>query len=231
LTYVLPKRAFPDARSCDWFRTVAGAARPESSEVGDGDRLAPAPSPQPGSVTLVFRLRYRDYLDRSFASWFTRGMAIFFVLIMLGAFIAASMNPPEHPVYSAGQVFAFFVLPFLVVIALMVFILGATQCWLSHFRVEQTVTLSDTAISEVSAGGQSVMNWETPTRFKETPWSFIVWWPRTQGWLQLPKRAFSTVDGSTVAARSSAATRDDRRGTSAGKARRFLGPSRHPCPF
>lgn len=31
--------------------------------------------------------------------------------------------------------------------------------------------------------------------YKETPWSFIIWWPRTNGWFLLPKRAFSTLDG------------------------------------
>ena len=196
LVYVLPKRAFPDARSCDWFRNVAGSAVAVSGDELESPQWAPAPAGASGSLILKFRLRYRDYLDRMLASWFTRGAIVFVLVLVLGSFLIASLNPPEDAVHSMGEVFVF-MLPFMFVMALMPLLVASTLGWLSHRGtiVEQTVNLTETSLLETSARAQSTVSWQTPTCFKETPWSFVMWWPGTPGWLQLPKRAFPTLDG------------------------------------
>ncbi|MHC4401016.1 MAG: YcxB family protein [Planctomycetota bacterium] len=196
LLYVFPKRVFPDEGSCDWFRSVAGAAAPQPEETPDDRPTVPASASEAGSVTLEVRLRYRDYLDRAIASWLTRGIMVFMGGLMLGAFVVAARQPMPNAVYSIEQVFLFFMVPLLVVFETMIVFVAATHAWLGHRRslVRQTVTLTELGLSHTSVDGQTTTGWQTPTRYKETPWSFIVWWPGTQMWLLLPKRAFSTSD-------------------------------------
>jgi hypothetical protein len=38
------------------------------------------------------------------------------------------------------------------------------------------------------------MDWKTRTRFKQSSRVICIWWPGTQGWLLIPKRAFDSVD-------------------------------------
>lgn len=69
-SYILPKRAFPDEDSQEWLRAVAESA-------ATGERAEPQPeTARPSmdyrSLAVEFRLAYRDYLDRSIASWATR---------------------------------------------------------------------------------------------------------------------------------------------------------------
>lgn len=194
--FAFPKRAFPDQRSCEWFRAAATSAPAVSPEQPDHGEPVPGPRPKAGTVTLDFRLRYRDYLDRSLASWFTRGLMVLFGAMIVGAFLAAMRKPVPNPGFSGWQVFLFFTVPFLALMETMVVFVAATHDWLAHRRhlVTQTVTLSELGLSYRSVGGDTTTVWETPTCYKETPWSFIVWWPGTRAWLQLPKRAFPSVN-------------------------------------
>ncbi|MEN6498529.1 MAG: YcxB family protein [Thermoguttaceae bacterium] len=192
--YVFPKRAFPDQEACDWFQTIARSsfeANPPPADPPTQDM------PEAGSVSAQFRLRYRDYLDRSLASWFTRGLMMFFGALIAGVFLYASQKPHPNAVYSDLQVFCYFGIPFIIIMAVMPVFVGATHAWFGHFRilVLQNVSLSEQGLSHTSVDGHAVISWQTPTCYKETPWSFILWWPGNTGaWMLLPKRAFSTLD-------------------------------------
>ncbi len=193
-SYVLPKRAFPDEDSQEWLRAVAESAT--TGERAEPQLETAAPSTDYRSVTLEFRLAYRDYLDRSIASWATRGFAAFVTLSLFGSFITVTLNPPKDAIFQWWQMLPMLV-PFWMLLALMPVILSATVPWMNNRRslTDQIVTLSPAGLDSVFSGGHVVMDWGTPVFYKETPWSFIIWCPSTGGWLLLPKRAFSTVDG------------------------------------
>ena len=99
---IFPKRAFPDDTSRDWFRARAPAAcgEPEvdlNANPGfplDVATVAAESSRASGddAVVLRFRYRFRDYVDRTLASWFSRGLVIGGGAIPVGAFIAVVLK-------------------------------------------------------------------------------------------------------------------------------------------
>jgi hypothetical protein len=184
---VLPKRAFPDAGSQDWFRA-------RTLDVGSAaDRATAASSQRPPAsgevVRLRFRYRFRDFLDRVLATWFVRVMMIGFACMMLGIFAHAALHPPPNAVYSPARVFLFFGLPFLVLIVAMVPLVVATREWLAGRRVEEIdVALREEGVTLSAMDSTATVGWEVYGRFKETPRSFIIWQPGGGGWLLLPKR-------------------------------------------
>jgi hypothetical protein len=195
LVFVLPKRAFPDEHACDWFRTLANVSIATHTDTAADTRTessTPLAATEDGTVIIEFKLRYRDYLDRSLASWFVRGMMVGAAGLVLGVFLVDSFKPQPGAVYSEWQVFLFFGLPFLTVTECIVLLVATTHTWAAHVPSlrRQTVTLSDAGLTDTAGGANARLTWETPTRFKETPWSFIIWWPGTSAWTQIPKRSF-----------------------------------------
>lgn len=196
LIYVFPKRIFPDETALDWFRTVSSAGistgHVDSEQISSIEKPVARFSPSENGITIQFKLGYRDYLDRALGSWVTRGIMLLLAAVMLIGFVSASLEPSPGAVYTTAEVWCFFCLPFLIVFESVIFFVVATQMWLLHRSAltTQTVTITEKGIMDESANGKSVLSWEQPTCYKETRKSFIVWWPGTQGWSLLPKRAF-----------------------------------------
>jgi len=194
--FVVPKRAFPDESAQDWFRSLARSRRTRV------DQPTPPATSQTGpksadQVAITFRLGYRDYLDRTIASYRTWGIYLLVLLMVLGITIYSAAHPPPKAVYSATQVFFMFEVPFLLIMMVVMTLVIATHTWRLHVKylVPQVVLLSDISIEFSGEDGQGVLPWSSYTRYKETRWSFILWNPRTSLWTMLPKRSFiSTGD-------------------------------------
>ena len=199
MIYVFPKRAFPDSASVDWLRSLAN----EKIHATVQEQSDPVDAPVTGrerisatgdGIALQFTLRYRDYLDRALASWLTLGIMVLMGGVILFAFVTASLEPAPGAVFTTAEVCIYFGLPMFLFMESVIFIVVGTKMWLMHRSclVEQTVTITDKGIMNDSAIGSTAQSWEQHAQFKETRWSFIVWWPGTQMWLMLPKRAFAS---------------------------------------
>ena len=191
---VLPKRVFPDEGWQTWLRNVvANRADARGWPVVETPRVAGSGAAD--SVRIRFRLGFWNYVDRSIASWFTRGAIIFFAGIFVYATIQSAAHPPPQPVYSTTQVFFMAGLPFMLVMAVMVVAISSVYTWLDHRKtlIEQEVVLSREGIEFASADASGMLPWSASYRYyKETPWSFILWNPNRL-WTMLPKRKFTSA--------------------------------------
>jgi hypothetical protein len=195
ILWILPKRAFPDETSQSWFRDQANnCCGSKTAQVTETPFIASAATSE--AITLQFQLRYRDYLDRTLASWLTRSFILGFVAMILGTFIYAAMHPSPHAVYSYTQVFFMAVPPFILVMSTMIILITSIYHWRAHtqYLVPQKLLLSKDGIAFASRDESGVLAWTTYPLFKETRWSFILWQPRGSAWLMLPKRSFASTD-------------------------------------
>ena len=82
-------------------REVAAAYRPYAYAATR--RIAPREAPAVRSSTAVqtvnlrLQLQFRDCLDRTIASWFTRGFLAGMTVLLLGAWLSAAANPRRTP--------------------------------------------------------------------------------------------------------------------------------------
>jgi hypothetical protein len=191
--FVVPKRAFPSESWLTWFREQATSGpiqtRPSSSEPA-----ALAPSTAAGRIRLSFRLGFRDYVDRTVASWLTRGICLVVAGALVGISLYAAAHPPPRAVNSNTKVFFMFVCPFYLVLVTMVVLMSSIRGWLAHRKYTglQQVALSDVSVEFAGADGTGAVPWTSFKHYKETLWSFILW--RGPIWMLLPKRAFASED-------------------------------------
>jgi hypothetical protein len=193
ILFVVPKRAFASEDAQDWFRTLAqtrpSRVEPVRPSVSCTPRVVSA-----DQVALRFRLGYRDYLDRTVASYRTWGIYLVVLVMIIGITLYSAAHPPPHAVYSTAQVFFMFEVPFLFVMMAVMTLVISVYTWRLHakYLLPQELVLSDNSLEFSGADGQGVLPWSTYTRYKETCWSFILWNPRTSLWTMLPKRAFAS---------------------------------------
>ncbi|WP_165235176.1 YcxB family protein [Aquisphaera insulae] len=195
----IPKRAFPDDESQQWFRSLAmdrlDLAEPPMTEVSTWGM-----STEAGRVNLRIDLAFRDYLDLTIASWSTRIIVGGLTGLMAGTLLHAASRPAPNAVHSGATILLVFGLPFLLFLAVFGVMLAAVHNWLTRSRgVEpQELSLSAESIDVRGAGGGGQFSWSVFDRFKETPRSFILWKRGASDWMILPKRAFATeADKST----------------------------------
>ncbi|HWY76128.1 MAG TPA: YcxB family protein [Verrucomicrobiae bacterium] len=190
---VVPKRAFPDERSQNWFRVLA-MDRQTPARAPSVHELIPS-SGTKSAITLTIRLGHRDYLDRTLASCETWAMVAALWCLFIGVSIYASLHPPPHPVYTSTQVFFMFMLPFMMVMSVFVVVLASFYKWRSHakYLTPQELGLSEESIHVASQDGSATLPWTAYQCFKETGRSFILW-NRRNVWLLLPKRALAPGD-------------------------------------
>ncbi len=192
---VIPKRAFPSESWQTWFRDEANVRLNSAEQPQSEAPLLPA-SPHGDWVRFTVRLGFRDYLDRTNASWRTRGffLAMAGMFAGVGAYTAA--NPPPNAIYTAPEVFFMFVLPILLVtMAISIFIV-ALYSWLANLKYSapQQVVISEDSIVFSAVDAQGALPWTVYTRYKETWSSFILWNHRGSAWTIFPKRAFESYD-------------------------------------
>jgi hypothetical protein len=88
-----------------------------------------------------------------------------------------------------------FVIPSLLVMMVFLILVISVHSWWTHSigSTPQELALAEASIGFRSRDGSGTFPWSTYQCFKETRWSFILWNPRTSGWLMLPKRAFAST--------------------------------------
>jgi hypothetical protein len=189
---VIPKRAFPDETSINWFRSLGNhrhqAAVPSLPNIPPSAELASS-----GDVRLKFKLGYSDYLSRSAASWQTR-LAWFAVLaLVVGLSIRESFHPSPTAVYSPAIVLFVIALPILVILLPIITCLITFYSWITEksYLLPQHLVLADSGLEFRTGHEIVILPWTTYARFKESRWNFFIWKPRSSLWLMLPKRAFA----------------------------------------
>ncbi len=192
---VIPRPALSGESWQEWFQTLATN---QLSLADSPPEEAPAKrsSTAGHSVNLRLQLRFRDHLDRTLASWLTRGLLAGLAALIIGTSLRAAANPPPNAIYSGTQMFFMFVLPFLLVNMMFVTLVVSVRPWWLHSKiaVPQELSLSLESIAFSGPDGSGTLPWSVYDRFKETRWSFIVWNSRTSAWTMFPKRAFTSEE-------------------------------------
>lgn len=193
LLIFLPKRVFASDAERDGFRTLA-AAWSESRQEPDVQDRDSAEDPT-DAVSVEFRLRFRDYVDRTLASWSSRALSGLFLLITLGTFVYGALQPVPGAVVSPAEILMYFMPPVLIIQTLFLLFVHCVHSWFNErpHRCDMRVAVSDRGVEHATDSDRSMTAWSVPTRFKESPRSFYVWWPGTRVWLMLPKRAFASA--------------------------------------
>ena len=191
---VVPKRAFPSESWQTWFR-----AQTENRSVLAESRTAPEISTaasSAGAVAFKFKLGFRDYLDRSLASWRTWGLFFGIVILMAGTTFIQVIHPVPDAVNSPAKVFFVFELPFLMVLVPFMIIVVSLISWRTEKKHlgPQHGAFTDEHISFSGINGSGTTPWTSYARYKETRWSFILWCGRSSVWTMFPKRAFNTSE-------------------------------------
>lgn len=190
ILWTVPKRAFPDENSRDWFRTLAEQL--QNAPTAAGEIPAPGRLAAKG-ITLTVQLGYRDYLTRMVTSWRARGIALVIFALVIGTFLYAMAHPSPHPVVSPGKVFFITMATFFPMVAVM-FLLITFISWRSEkkFVEPQQVALSSEGIQFESSDASGLLAWSTYKYYLENRWAFFVWNPQGSLWMMFPKREFTS---------------------------------------
>jgi hypothetical protein len=94
---VIPKRAFSSESWQEWFRTLA-ANRLSLADWPRAGAPATRSSTAGHSVDLRLQLQFRDHLDRTLASWLTRGFLAGVTALIIGTSLYAAANPPPNAI-------------------------------------------------------------------------------------------------------------------------------------
>jgi hypothetical protein len=192
LLVIVPKRVFPDDAARSWFRAQATAASNAPPSI-----VAPPVedhSADPNAIVVRSQLKYRDYLDRTIASWRTWAIVLGLIGVFGAIYLYSAAYPPPRAVYSATQVFFMAMLPFMLLMIVMIVFLNSFYHWRAHthYLVTQETILSEKGVVVTSSQGRSEVAWTAFAGFKETRWSFILWGDGAL-WMLLPKRAFAST--------------------------------------
>jgi hypothetical protein len=121
--FPIPKRAFPDAASQDWFRTQATQFQ-NSPAVASQETFVPGRFATSNGIALTIKLGYWDYFNRSITSWRMRGMFLAIIAFMVGVVVFTpapphAVNSPEKtllimlPIFTVMMGFVIAVLSFI----------------------------------------------------------------------------------------------------------------------
>jgi len=186
----LPKRAFPDQSSQNWFRSLLDTALAQSPKRSS---QIPVRATDPDALTLHFRYTYREYLGYTLATWFTR-LVMLGVLGVIGyVIVQAYLRPVPNAVYSTGAVLLM-MSPFFLLIFCMPPLIFSIKDWLAVRKqvTEQTVILSNDGLTMTEPTGDTHLHWSNLRFYKETRRLFILWSAPRAPALMLPKRAISS---------------------------------------
>jgi hypothetical protein len=191
----IPKRAFPSETWQAWFREQANRPIDSLSE----PQAMPAAIPALSSAEWIrfhFKLGYRDYLDYTLASAKTWAIYLFVAAMVISVGLVAAANPRPHAIYTPTQMFFMFQLPFMFIMMGVLTVVISVHSWLSQIKYcrPQDVAMSDESLIFSGVDARGTVPWTFYTRYKETPWNFIVWKPGSSAWAMFPKRAFTARD-------------------------------------
>lgn len=192
--YILPKRVFPSTESVDWLREIElGAGDPaDATDAAD----AAAMTLDRSATTIDVRLTLWNWFDWSLASWaLGRGIALGWTGMLLGCWIAVSLTPNPNAKLTKVELLVYWVLPAALVGSTLLVTFFTIYSWFTHRREHgpHTVSLGEEAVTVATKDGTGTLAWTTFTRYKETPWSFLIWNISPGNWLMLPKSAFPSL--------------------------------------
>jgi uncharacterized membrane protein YidH (DUF202 family) len=188
---VFPKRAFPDESAQNWFRSQAGQRLNAAASTADMPVLHSAPTAADG-IVLNFQLGYRDYLNRMFISWTTKGFLLLVYGFMIGNFFYMEAHPDPGAVNSPAKVIFVFALPIFTIMLAIILPIGAFFQWRSHtkFLPPRQLALSPARIGIAEPDGIAYAPWTAYKYWREGRSCFVIW--KGRQWDLLPKRAFSS---------------------------------------
>jgi len=191
ILHAVPKRAFPDESSQNWFRTLANQP-PGVRTASASDPIVPGRFAAKG-ITLTVQWGFRDYLTRMFTSWRTRGIALVIFGVIIGSCLYSYAHPPPDAVVSPGKVFLIMMATMIPMLSAM-FFLVAFVSWRSEkkFVEPQQVALSGDGIQYAGSDASGLLAWSTYKYYLENRWAFFVWNPQGSLWMMFPKRAFAS---------------------------------------
>jgi hypothetical protein len=189
--YVVPKRAFPDVASQNWFRALA--SQPQAvAESSASDASIPARLATTKGVALTVRLKYRDYVSRTLISWRTKGLGLAILLFI----VLACLFAPEPPnaVNSRGKTLMIMLGMMTPMLAVVLFVISFIA-WRSakHYLGPQHMAMTGDGIEFASRDGGGFLAWTTYKYYLENRWSFFLWNSHPAVWLMVPKRDFSSL--------------------------------------
>lgn len=191
--FALPKRAFPDDASQEWFRALAKLrpAQEYTTPVDSVPEIAIA-----DQIKVNFQLGFRDYVSRALASHRVAAMILAVLLLFVVTTVYNFVNPPPDAINSPLKVLLVFEIPFWALMVPFMYLVVSIATWRQHkkYLVPQEVILSAKSIRITSRDENSALPWSSYPRYKETRRLFILWNPRGRGWLMIPKRAFASKE-------------------------------------
>jgi YcxB-like protein len=190
LLFAIPKRAFPDEKSQDWFRTL-------TKELENPRTTEPAEALMPGriagnGIALTIQLKFRDFLVRMFTSWRSKGFGLGFGALCMG--MCLFTPKPEHAVFSRGQMMLITVATLVPILTVAFF--GATFiAWRSEkkFMGPQHLVIGSHGVQFADRSGSGLLAWSTYKYYMENRWAFFIWNPQGSLWIMLPKRDFASA--------------------------------------
>ena len=194
--WVLPKRAFPSPESVNWLREIELGADEQIDATDIADSVAFAPTHDCSKISIDVRLSLWNWFDWSLASWaLGRGVPIFCTGMLILGWFVASLTPNPKAKFTEAQVFFYFVIPASVAGSAVLVTFLTTYSWFTHRKENRlhTISLGEESVTVATKDGTGTLAWTTFTRYKETPWSFLVWNNSTGNWLMLPKSAFPSL--------------------------------------
>ena len=134
-------------------------------------------------------------MDRVIASWRARAYMICVAVLVIGAFINVALESRLNPAFTTAEMFPCVLPVMLVFVEFFVFLVVRLETWYKerNTRCQQVIVLSNEGVSYTLFDGHGTTAWDARAHYKETRWSFMIWWRGTPAWLHLPKRTF--VDG------------------------------------
>jgi hypothetical protein len=192
ILYTVPKRAFPDDKSREWFRATANQPR-KLSEADDAEFI-PGRFVSGKGIGLTVRLKYQDYLSRNITSWRLKGIMLFMLAIMLVISLFQSANPPPAAVVPPWKVFLIMISSLSAMLIVIFFVVSFIS-WRTERKhlAPQQIVLTSEGIQFIDRDGGGHVPWNAYKYYRENHWSFFVWQPRGSLWLMLPKRAFAST--------------------------------------
>jgi hypothetical protein len=192
ILYAVPKRAFADEATQNWFRTQANQPHSVAAAAMD-ETFVPGRFVAANGIALSLELKYKDYLSRNITSWRMKGIALAIFAFVIGSNLYMAVYPPPDAVNSPLKVFLI-TLPILAVMMVVVISVVSFVFWRAErkFLSPQQIVLTSEGIEFVSRDSSGRLPWSTYKYYLENHWSFFVWHPSGSLWFMFPKREFAS---------------------------------------
>jgi hypothetical protein len=189
---IIPKRAFPDDHSREWFRILAthsvGTTQLDSGKSASQPQVPNVVSTDRDVLRIQYELRFADSLSHTFATWQTWAM--------IGSFVGLAGIMGVFTFLQEGgrlDILLLWILSCAVLAAVIQIPLLVIHNWRMQKRYFGPVEalFSEKMVAFNTPGNSNTSDWSMFQYFKETRHSYILW--RNQLSMLIPKRAFESL--------------------------------------